>query len=264
MQSRTLPDQLGNEVSFPFPPRRIVSLVPSQTELLYALGLDEQVKGITRFCVHPPHWKQEKMIIGGTKNFHLDQIVTLAPDLILGNKEENYQEGIEQLRAQFPVWVSDVISLPDALGMIASVGFMTDREDASGRLIREITNSFEHYRPRFTREALYLIWSKPWMAAGSNTFINTMMQVAGFVNVLEGVDRYPALTDEDLRTINPEILLLSTEPFPFNEEYVTRMKEILPDTKVLLVDGKMFSWYGSRLLEAAHYFRQLQERIVLL
>ena len=99
---------MGVHIELKSAPRRIVSLVPSQTELLYDLGLEDRVVGITKFCVHPDYWRKTKKIIGGTKNFDFDTIRSLQPDLILGNKEENYQQGIAELKKEFPVWMSDI------------------------------------------------------------------------------------------------------------------------------------------------------------
>ncbi|WP_349630857.1 helical backbone metal receptor [Aquiflexum sp. TKW24L] len=119
-------DQLNRTISLPNPPKRIVSLVPSQTELLVDLGLRERIVGITKFCIHPKGLKKEKMIIGGTKNFYFDKIESLQPDLIIGNKEENYKEGIEKLAEKYPVWMSDIYTLEDAYRMILGIGELTD------------------------------------------------------------------------------------------------------------------------------------------
>ena len=135
-------DQLGNEVSYQYPPKRIISLVPSQTELLADLGLEQQVVGITKFCVHPSRWRRTKTIIGGTKNFQFDIIDALKPDLIIGNKEENYIDGIARLKQQYPVWLSDIVTLHDAYSMITSLGAMTDTETQANLIAYDIAGAY--------------------------------------------------------------------------------------------------------------------------
>ena len=123
-------DQMHRKIHLPrFPLRRIISLVPSQTELLYDLGLEEEVVGITKFCVHPPEWFQSKARVGGTKTIHFEKIKALQPDLIIGNKEENEREQIEALAECFPVWMSDIATLEDALDMMLRVGALVDRPE---------------------------------------------------------------------------------------------------------------------------------------
>ena len=254
-------DQMQRKVSVPEKPRRIVSLVPSQTELLYTLGLEEEVVGLTKFCIHPSHWRKEKQVIGGTKKFKLDKIKALQPDLIIGNKEENYQEGIEALEQEFPVWMSDIFTLDDALEMMQQLGRLTKREDKAEALAKEIADVFAALQPLPLVDALYFIWQKPYMAVGGNTFIDEMLHRCGFRNLLSGRSRYPELSEEDIRQLNPRLLLLSSEPYPFKDKHIARFQALCPDAKVLIVDGEMFSWYGSRLLQAVPYFQQLQQEI---
>lgn len=257
MAIQTFYDQLGNELVVDFPPRRIISLVPSQTELLHDLGLNEEVVGITKFCVHPSSWHSSKPKIGGTKTFLFDQIDALHPDLIIGNKEENYQEGIEALQARYPVWMSDIKNLDEALTMIRSVGELVGRKEKAEALANRITMQFRSLRPHPPRKVLYLIWRKPWMAAGPDTFIHAMLEKLGFVNCLSQ-PRYPELTPEQIRELNPELILLSSEPFPFKEKHIAEIQSLAPKAKVQLVDGEFFSWYGSRLALAPDYFSSLR------
>lgn len=236
------------------PLRRIVSLVPSQTELLYDLGLDHEVVGITKFCVHPEHWTGTKTIVGGTKNVNLELVGSLKPDLIIANKEENTKSDVEALMKKFRVHVTDVSSVDDACKMMNDVAELTGT-DAS-KIIHEINQSFSTLSFGSCK-ALYLIWKKPWMCAGIDTFISHMMKVAGFENVVAG-ERYPALSEQEMRVMNPDVVLLSTEPYPFKDEHVDELKRILPAAIVMLVDGEMFSWYGSRMTRMASYFRALR------
>ncbi len=247
---------MGNEVTLAYPPQRIVSLVPSQTELLFDLGLEEQVKGITKFCEHPGAWRKDKVIVGGTKKVRHDVIGELKPDLIIGNKEENSKEDIEELQQKYAVWMSDIVTLEDAMTMIWLVAELTDKINKGESIISKINRAFQSIRQR-RGSVLYLIWMNPWMGAGSNTFIDSMLVQMGFANVLRELQRYPELLAEQIRELNPEYVLLSSEPFPFEEKHIVALKEILPKAKIMLVDGQYFSWYGSRLVCAPDYFQSL-------
>jgi ABC-type Fe3+-hydroxamate transport system substrate-binding protein len=249
-------DQLGARVDIDSP-QRIISLVPSQTELLYDLGLEHRVVGITKFCVHPEKWHKSKTIVGGTKNFHFDTIEKLYPDLIIGNKEENYETGIEALRKRYPVWMSDVVSYADAISMIRSVAIITETVSAGNEIIQSIESAFSQLPGSQPKRTLYLMWRDPWMGAAGGTFIHAMMEKAGLTNVLAHEARYPELSVERMRELNPEVVLLSSEPFPFQSKHVDEVKAILPKSKILLVDGEMFSWYGSRLRLAPAYFTRV-------
>lgn len=257
---RTVYDQMGERVIVPRSPERIISLVPSQTELLSDLLLDQEVKGITKFCIHPGAWLKTKTIIGGTKNFMFDRIDALQPDLIIGNKEENYQEGIVTLKKKYPVWMSDIVTFDDALTMINSVGDITDRSSHSTKIINQIQESFSTLKRFNTQSVLYLIWKKPWMAAGEDTFINTLLEKIGLTNSLKAHVRYPELSDEQIAAVKPDLIFLSSEPYPFKEQHIEELKRISPSSTIELVDGEMFSWYGSRLIKAPAYFNSIINR----
>lgn len=258
-------DQLNRTVTLPhWPPRRIVSLVPSQTELLYSLGLTDAVAGITKFCVHPPEWFQEKPRVGGTKTLNFDKIDALRPDLLLGNKEENERAQIEQLAGKYPVWMSDVVSLEDALDMIHRVGALVGRTDNARTLVQDIRDAFALHAPPPAwqpRRAAYLIWRKPYMAAAADTFVHHMLRHAGFVNVFSHKTRYPEISLDELGAAAPEHILLSSEPYPFAEKHFPPLQEACPGARIQLVDGELFSWYGSRLLQAPAYFEHLRESL---
>ncbi|WP_226163463.1 helical backbone metal receptor [Hymenobacter terricola] len=252
-------DQMGRRVAVPFPPRRIVSLVPSQTELLFELGLGERVVGITKFCIHPAEAREKSAVIGGTKNFDFGKIAALKPDLIIGNKEENYQSGIEELAADYPVWLSDISNLPEAVDMIRRVGFIAGAKDKAEALAAEIGASFAGLPTRQeVVSAAYFIWRKPYMVAATGTFIDDMLLRAGFANVFANHARYPEITAAQLAEAAPQRILLSSEPYPFGEKHIAEFQEICPDAKIEIVDGELFSWYGSRLRKSAAYFSQLR------
>ncbi len=242
-------------------PLKIVSLVPSQTELLCDLGLRDRLVGVTRFCIHPHGLKREKTIVGGTKNVKLDVVKALQPDLIIGNREENDKSQIEALAEQFPVWISDIDTLDDALDMISAIGDLTGTANNAANLIYHINAAFDNLtlqtaqHPR--RRAAYFIWRKPYMVAASGTFINDMLQRAGFDNVFGHLSRYPEISPDMLAQTSPTVILLSSEPYPFKTKHLAEFQTICPQARVQLVDGEMFSWYGSRLLPAAAYLSRL-------
>ncbi len=251
-------DQTGRWIDIP-KSERIVSLVPSQTELLYDLGLDDRVVGITKFCVHPKEWRRSKIIIGGTKTLKHDLIAALNPDLIIANKEENTKEDIEFLMEKYPVYISDIYSLNDALHMIRDVGIITQTEQKAEALTDVIAQERAVYSSRFAHkgEVAYLIWNNPLMVAGRSTFIHAMLEEGGWSNAFEHLERYPEIEMADLIATNPSFVFLSSEPFPFKEKHLKELREILPQSRILLVDGELFSWYGSRLKYAFKYLDEL-------
>jgi ABC-type Fe3+-hydroxamate transport system substrate-binding protein len=254
-------DQLNRRVDLPTIPKRIISVVPSQTELLFYLGLDKEIIGITKFCIHPAEKFKSTTKVGGTKQLNIDQIKDLKPDLIIANKEENEQSQIETLMGICPVWISDISNLDGAYDMIEGIGALVDRETGAKRLIGEIKKQFTQLNIRQQNlRAAYLIWRKPYMAAGKGTFIDDMLQRCGLINAFDK-GRYPEVTEQTLIAARPDVVLLSTEPYPFSQKHVAEFKLMLPNATVLLVDGELFSWYGSRLLHAPTYFKQLIENI---
>jgi ABC-type Fe3+-hydroxamate transport system substrate-binding protein len=250
-------DQMGHKLILPKKPQRIVSLVPSQTELLFDLNLNSEVVGITKFCIHPDEWFRTKTRIGGTKQLNIDVIRQLQPDLIIGNKEENEKSQIEILQKEFPVWMSDISTLEDALEMIHGIGILTSTSPFADRIVTQIENNFKSLiTPNKPLRTLYLIWHHPNMCAGTETFIQDMLEKCGLINATPEI-RYPELSDDDIVQINPELVLLSSEPYPFKEKHLEHFRKLLPKTQVTLVNGEMFSWYGSRLLQSASYFNKL-------
>lgn len=235
---------MGREVTFSFPPKRVLSLVPSQTEFLLDIGAP--VVGRTKFCVHPKKSVIDIPIIGGTKKFRFDRVRELKPDLIIGNKEENYKEGIEALEADFPVWISDIYSLEDAFQMMSSLGRLCDLEDASRQIILDCRKSTENIKNTKKGTVLYLIWKNPWMAAGSYTFIDHLLTHLGYQNIIQK-NRYPTFEDHDIDLLDPDHIFLSSEPYPFKKDHLSQVKSKWPNAHCQLVDGEIYSWYGSRL-----------------
>jgi ABC-type Fe3+-hydroxamate transport system substrate-binding protein len=254
-------DQLGKEIPLPSSPLKIVSLVPSQTELLHSLGLQEEVVGITKFCVHPAGWHLTKPRVGGTKKLDIGKIRSLQPNLVIANKEENTPEDVQEIEAFCPVWTSDITSFNDAIDMISSIGQFTGTAEKAAALVSEIIREFNALKYSREYRSAYLIWKNPWMAAGGGTFINDMLRAFGMKNILEEKVRYPVIDINTLEQLGVEVLLLSSEPYPFKMKELIELTEILPQIKIVMVDGEMFSWYGSRMLYSPGYFRSLREKL---
>jgi len=254
-------DQMGESCTLASKPKRIVSLVPSQTELLFDLGLNEEVIGITKFCTDPENKVKNVQKVGGTKKFNFDIIAELKPDLIIGNKEENYEEGINQLKQDYPVWMSDIVTLDDALQMIQQIGVLVGTENEANEMAKTIKQSTCDLGENIDRTAAYFIWQKPYMVAGSDTFIDEMIKLCGLQNIFADQDRYPETSIDILQDKKPDVVMLSTEPFPFKDSHVQEIQALLPYSKVVLVDAMYFSWYGSRLLGTGDYLRSLKKAL---
>lgn len=253
-------DQLQRKVTLSKTSSRIISLVPSQTELLVDLGLEDKIVGITKFCVHPHHLRKQKTIVGGTKQVNFEKIKALTPDLIICNKEENSKEMVAGLEKIAPVWISDVNSIPDCLEMIHSLGEIFSEESIAKDIIERIQEELMAFEKIMSEKSelktAYLIWKDPYMAAGSNTFISTLLEINRFQNIFGNrTERYPEVQVEELKAT--DLILLSSEPYPFQQKHIDELAEKVGNKKILLVDGEYFSWYGSRLMKAFNYFRNL-------
>ncbi len=248
-------DHTNHKITLTKTPTRIVSLVPSQTELLYYLGTSPV--GQTIFCYHPQNNFNESIKIGGTKKLQLDKIRSLKPHLIIGNKEENKKEQIAELRLEFPVWLSDIYTPVDATAMIRQIGKLVGKSKKADYLASEIDEGFQSNIKQIRGTALYLIWNHPYMAAGRNTFINSILNAHGYTNAIkEENSRYPTVSLDEIKKINPDYILLSSEPFPFKEGHISAFNSHFPEAKIRLVDGELFSWYGPRLLKTIENLRK--------
>ena len=263
-------DQLGNSFAFENSPIRIVSLVPSQTELLYDLGLEDKIVGITKFCVHPYHFKSTKAIVGGTKQVKFDKIAELKPDIIIANKEENTLEIVEALKLICPVWVTDIVTIEDNFKMIFDFGQLFNCRTEAQKWIDKIRFAYDDFlafvKDMPEQKVAYFIWKNPYMAAGEDNFINEMLKLNRFKNIYDGnprtPGRYPEVIIQKLRIQgDPDIVFLSSEPYPFKDEDAFEIGRFTHHAKVVFVDGEMFSWYGSRLLKAFAYFKKLRQRL---
>lgn len=237
-------DQMNRRMVLPIVPERVVSLVPSITE--YLIDLNVNVVGRTKFCLHPKGRIDSIPIVGGTKKFHPEKIEDLKPDLVVGNKEENYEEGIDLLNDRFPVWMSDVPDILSALDMMEKLGAIVGRKDEAKDVIRRTKGAFSLIKDKEKGSVLYFIWKSPWMVAGSGTYIDAVLQHCGLVNCIRET-RYPELSHESLARLKPDHIFFSSEPYPFKDNHVLEFQQLFPGSKIKLVDGELYSWYGSRL-----------------
>jgi ABC-type Fe3+-hydroxamate transport system substrate-binding protein len=264
--TKKLVDQIGIEHIFKSSPTRIISLVPSQTELLFDLGQESKIVGITKFCVHPFHFKSTKKIIGGTKKVHFEKIRLLQPDVIIANKEENTKAIVEELSKICPVWVTDIVTVEDNLQMIIDFGKLLDCRTEAQKWIDKIEFAYRDFqqfiKDKPIKKVAYFIWANPYMVAGNDTFINEMLKLNNFQNIYQDKGRYPEIEIKKMRLEgDPDCVFLSSEPFPFTDEHAFEIGRFTHHAKTVFVDGEMFSWYGTRLLKAFGYFKILHQKI---
>ncbi|WP_299115002.1 ABC transporter substrate-binding protein [uncultured Winogradskyella sp.] len=254
-------DQLNRQINIGERPKRIVSLVPSQTELLVDLGIRDSIVGITKFCIHPKELREQKTIVGGTKNVKVDKIKALNPDIILCNKEENSLEIVETLKEIAPIHISDIYNLNDVFELFEMYADIFQVKEKATLLISKIKKERKYFQNKIQgiskRKVAYFIWKNPWMVAASNTFIDVMLAEAGFENVFKTESRYPEVSLNHSKLKEAEVIMLSSEPFPFKEKHIAELKNSFPKKEIILVDGELFSWYGSRLKYAYKYFETL-------
>ncbi|MFU8859951.1 MAG: helical backbone metal receptor [Cyclonatronaceae bacterium] len=235
-------------------PRRIISLVPSLTELIFHLGLGHRLVGRTRFCVHPRLEVDRVAAIGGTKNPRLEKIRSLNPDIVIANREENRKEDVDAISEYTRVLVTDISTVDEALREMQRIGTALGRKPQTTALVDDIRKVIPTEDGRKPVRTLYLIWRDPWMAAGGDTYIHDVMKTFGLQNVCADKKRYPQLTGEAIRDLAPELILLSSEPYPFGEKHVREMTGVAGKSTIALADGEWFSWYGPRMLPS---FRSL-------
>lgn len=234
--------------------------MPSITETLCYIGLSDQIIGVTKFCIHPSDIKKKSHVIGGTKNPNLTKILSLHPDLIIANKEENRQEDIDFLRQHCPVYTSDIKTSIDHLRFVSDIQTIFPNTNAE-KLLNKLTAILPYQENRLIRSC-YLIWKDPWMSIGNDTFIHHMMEKYGFQNVCGHLQRYPILSKIDITAESPEVIFLSSEPFPFKEKHIVDLQKEFPNIHIRLVDGELFSWYGPKMLEAHDYLIKLHASIL--
>lgn len=259
-------DQLQRKLTFTATPKRIISLVPSQTELLCDLALEQEIVGITKFCVHPYHLKATKTIVGGTKKVDFEKIKALKPDFILANKEENTYDFLPQLEQIAPTYFSDVTTIKDSINLITDLGKILNRRTESTNLIEKINFKYTDFKQfikdKPTRKVAYFIWAKPWMVVGNDTYINEILKLNKLENIYASMSRYPKVEVNRIRYDgDPEVVILSSEPYKFTDENAMEIGNYTNRSTTVFADGEMFSWFGSRILLAFDYFKELHKKL---
>ena len=248
------------------PDARIVSLVPSITELLFDLGLGERVVGRTGFCVHPDPAVRAVPKVGGTKDVKLEVVRALAPTHLVVNVDENVAESVEAMRAFVPHIVVTHPNAPeDNLSLYALLGGLFGAEEAAAELSEALRRELAACRDtRWDRErVLYLIWKDPWMTIAADTYIARTLGCVGWdvttaAGGWAGAARYPQVPDIAAAVTGVDRVLLSTEPFPFTEAHVQALGAQVA-TPIELIDAEMTSWYGSRAVRGLAYLRELRK-----
>ncbi|WP_226064159.1 helical backbone metal receptor [Kaistella polysaccharea] len=235
---------------------KIISLVPSITETLFDFGLTSQeIIGRTKFCIHPADLVKNVDIIGGTKNLNLEKIRNLNPDLIIANKEENEKIQVEELMKDFQVWVTDVQTVEDNARFISDLGILLKKEDLALLFNQKINDVFDNIEISNSKKVAYLIWKKPYMTIGSDTFIHEVLMKLGFRNIFQNQKRYPEIELAELN--DADFIFLSTEPYPFQQKNIDEFQLEFPKKKIILVDGEAFSWFGTHLMKVGDYLKNL-------
>ncbi|HVA82245.1 MAG TPA: helical backbone metal receptor [Candidatus Binataceae bacterium] len=249
MTPTQIADDLGFRLELAEPPRRIVSLVPSWTETLFALGIGERVVGVTKFCVSPPDAVAPLAKIGGTKNPDLRAIASLKPDLIIANAEENRREDVERMRAQgIQVLTTYPRTVPGAVESLLKIGLAIGCEPEAAALAREITLTVSEIEAgmgvwaKLRLRVFCPIWKKPWMAFNADTYAHDVLRMLGYNNVFAAAgERYPMTTLEAALDLRPDIVLLPDEPYEFSDRDVEELRTTLPpglSRRVLTVSGR--------------------------
>lgn len=240
---------------------KIISLVPSLTHYILDLKLNNNLKGITKYCDTKPFEPCSAIRLNGTKDPDILRISHIAPDLIITNKEENRKEDIEILARDHMVYVSDVRDIPSMFEMMSDIAYLTHKEEEAGYFILEIQKELEQFQrtlgEKSKQRVCYLIWRKPYMSVGSDTFIHSMLELAGFENIFKTERRYPETNLNEIIAKKGDVILLSSEPFPFRSKHIEELKPV----PAYLVDGKMFSWYGSFMIRSFKYLKALKSEV---
>lgn len=243
------------------PPQRIVSLVPSISEAVSDIIGSNRLVGVTKFCIHPPDLQVDDKVVGGTKNPSVSKIKALGPDLILAAKEENRKQDIEELRKIPSVFTFDIKRVEDNSYLLDKLGQLLGEEEKGMALAATWQSCIASFQENTEPSScLYVIWNKPIMVAGADTFINSVLDLIGLQNAIS-TERYPSLSEDQIQEIAPDYILLSSEPFAFSDLDVRNWEQRFPQSKVRLVDGEIFSWYGTRLLKKSDELKRLSQEL---
>lgn len=255
----SITDDLGFRIELEHPPQRIISMVPSWTETVFALGLGEAVVGVTRFCVEPVEGVASITKIGGTKNPDLRLIQNLSPDFVIANAEENRREDVEKIRERgVPVFTTYPRTIAGAAESILKLGKALGKEAEAGVMAREIVRSVSTIETsvgvwaKLPFRVFCPIWKNPWMAFNADTYAHDVLRMLGFNNIYASAgERYPMTTLEEAIERKPDIVLLPDEPYEFKERDVEELKQVLPPAlarRVLIISGRDLHWYGVHMV----------------
>ena len=249
---------------------QIISLVPSITETLYALGLEEQLVAITRFCIYPEDRVKLKPKVGGTKNPKLEEILEFRPDLVMMNVDENRKEDADALRNKgIRLYVTFPNSIPETCEMLKELGGLLVVEEKTKQMISEIL-TYSHFQPPARKRTLILIWRNPYMTVAPGTYVDSIASVFGFDNIIApGQDRYPKLSAEQIVALDPDQVLFPDDPYPFRDRHVEEFRMRFPDMRCVRnnglawFDGSYFTWFGYRTLLALKEFPAIAKTLRL-
>lgn len=258
---RSVTDALGRDVTYSYPPERIIALDPAITETLYHFGLDEKIVGRTRFCIYPKEKVKNAVNVGGTKEIKMERIHGLKPDLIIAEKEENTKEMVEELEKHYPIYVCEIQTVEDGIHLIEELGDLFGCTHEAKALHAKVETAFNTLPQISPVRVAYMIWKRPYMAVGRDTYINHTLEKMGFINPFaESGDRYPVVTEQDLKDAKLDYIFLSSEPYPFRDKNHAEFLSFLPEVTPVNIDGQMF-WYGVRMLKATEYFKRFLEQL---
>ncbi|MCX8080278.1 MAG: helical backbone metal receptor [Bacteroidia bacterium] len=230
--------------------KRIVSLVPSFSCTLYEMSEGLLPVGITKFCNRPEMMFRTVPRVGGTKNIHVDKILSLSPDLVLTSREENIREQVEALAQHTNVWLTDIKTIPEMMEWLEKTITITGYEGKGREIYKNLEFTLNKIKNKLAgKTVVYFIWKEPWMSVGCDTFIHAILEHLGMKNLFGGHTRYPSATPEEVKQLKPDYIFLSSEPYPFKPKDAEEWQPFFNDSKVMYVQGEIFSWYGSALLD---------------
>ncbi|WP_322487647.1 helical backbone metal receptor [Chloroflexus sp.] len=256
-------DALGRTIELAAPPQRIVSLVPSMTEWLFSVGAGERVVGITDYCIEPSVAIAHLPRLRGTKNPDRTAVLSLRPDLLIAEQEENRERDVLALAAAgVNVYVTAIRSVAHAATQLAALAEVLGVAATAAPMIAEIQAAMAD-PPVPARRVLALIWRDPWMAVGQDTYANDLLRLSGGINVAAALSgRYPRAPLAELLDLNPDIILLPSEPYPFSERDLPAFAEVADRCQIAFCDGMALTWPGPRTAAAIASFRQLLGNVV--
>jgi ABC-type Fe3+-hydroxamate transport system substrate-binding protein len=236
-------------------PSRIVSLVPSLTEALFAFGVGEKVVGRTRYCLWPPRAVGKIPTVGGTKKIDVRRVLELEPDLVVAIKEENSRENVEKLEESgVPVFVGAPENVEGAIELLRELAERVEAPRAAAVLdsIERVYGRLRNSAGRTKARRVFVpIWKNPYMSVGSDTYVHDVLKTCGGENICGDVTRYPVVTLEEIEAAQPEVVLLPDEPYPFSAEDLPEFYSLdipaVREDRIQLVDGKLLTWYGPRM-----------------